>query len=239
LKKETLSILFIALVLSACQKEVLEPAMEPVKKVPCVEQKINPAGRSYATDSLVEYNCTEKHCGFISLSTKNYWVYQDSIFNDGNFVSVKMDTLRYSKTYRSKSDGLTWWKSTKDIGLPSMLYANDSAFFAAIPLSFAPEMTNAAKSYGLFAGDSVRYLTSFDDIRAAGRSIKVNEPIKVPAGSFSNYLLFEKNANFFGSDQLIYKPGIGVLQYTQMRVPLGDWENKKQKVSTLIAYHLE
>jgi hypothetical protein len=238
-QKLVFSLFTAVIVLSACQKEVFINPVLPVKKNPCIEQKVNPSGRSYHSDSIVAYNCTEKHCGFLSLSTKNYWVYQDSLFSDGNFVSVKIDTLRYANTYRSLSDGLTWWKGTKNIGLPNLLYTNDSAIFTAIQLSFSPETTNAVKSYSLFAGDSVKYLTSFDDIRAVGRSVKINEAIKVPAGSFSNYLLFEKNANFFGSDQIKFLPGIGVLQYVQMRVPIGGRESKKQIVSTLIAYHLE
>lgn len=238
MKKETLSILFIAFIFASCQKEVLEEVVL-AKQVPCVEQKINPAGRSYVTDSLIEYQCTEKHCGFISLSTKNYWVYQDSIFTDGVFVNVKMDTLRYNKTYLSKKDGLTWWKGNKEIGLPKILYANDSSFFSADILLFSPETTAANKSYGLFTGDSVRYLSNIEDIRATGRSLKINEDVYVPAGKFTEVLLFEKNANFFGSDQLLYKQGVGVLKFTQMRVPVGDWENKKQIVSTLVAYHIE
>lgn len=236
-----MSIFLSVTVLASCQKEVVEQPEPPttVKTVPCVEQKVNPSGRSYVTDSLVEYNCKEKHCGFITLSSKNYWVYQDSIFNDGVFSNVKMDTLRFSKTFMSKQDGLTWWQANKDLGLPKLLYANDSSFFSANTLNFAPTTTTATRSYGLFSGDSIRYMSSFDDVMAMGRSIKLNTSVKVPAGSFNNVLFFEKTANFYGSDELLYKPGVGVLKFTQMRVSFVDMENKKQKVSTLVAYHIE
>jgi hypothetical protein len=242
LKNLTLSILLLSFFISSCQKEVIElaaPPAAPAETTTCIEQKDNPSGRTYPTDSLVQYNCTDKHCGFISLSKKNYWVYQDSIFNDGFFVRVQMDTLRFDKTYKSVTDGLTWWKANMDIGLPRLLYANDSTFFSAEQSLFAPELTGTRKDYSLFAGDSIRYLGSFDDIMAHCRSVKMKDPIKILAGTFSNYILFEKNAMFFGNDKLYYKPGIGVLKYVQMRAPIGSPDLQLQKICTLVAYHLE
>ncbi len=239
MKNITLSIFFLSLFIVSCQKEAIETLAPPVAKAPCVDQGANPSGRSCARDSIVLYNCTEKHCGFISLSTKNYWVYQDSIFNDGVFVKTQIDTLRFNKTYKSLSDGLTWWKANRDIGLPALLYANDSSFFAAEATVFAPQRTGTKKGYGLFAGDSIRYLGSFEDVMAHCRSVKVNATIKTEAGSFSDYVLFEKNAMFFGKDQLLYKPGLGVLKYTQYRAPIGSPDIALQRISTLIAFHLE
>ncbi len=241
MKKLTLSIFFLSILISSCQRELLEPPVEKVtvKATPCIEQKVNPTGRSYSTDSLVEYNCTEKHCGFLPLSTKNYWVYEDSVFSNGVFVKVQMDTLRFNTTYKSLQDGLIWWKPNMGIGLPRLLYTNDSSFFAANESLLMPEFTNTRKDYGLFAGDSVKYLGSFEDVAAQCRSLKIETSIKIPAGSYSNYLYFEKNARFFGRDQLYYKPGIGILKYVQERATPGSPQIKLLKVCTLVSYHIE
>lgn len=213
--------------------------MAPVTVEPCVEQLSNPAGRSYSNDSVVVYNCTSKHCGIIPLSTKNYWVYEDSLFADGVFQNVQLDTLRYTTTYKSLSDGLVWWQSNMEIGLPETLYANDSALFSITDRLFVPDVKDAKKEYGLFPGDSLRYLANFEDAAAQGRSLKVSGNFKTPAGNFNDYLYFEKNARFYRKDQVYFEPGIGVLKYIQEKAPMGTRLLKLQQVSTLVAYHIE
>lgn len=213
--------------------------MAPVSVEPCVEQLSNPAGRSYSNDSVVVYNCTSKHCGIIPLSTKNYWVYEDSLFADGVFQKVQLDTLRYTTTYKSLSDGLVWWQSNMEIGLPGTLYANDSALFSITDRLFLPDVKDAKKEYGLFPGDSLRYLASFEDAAAQGRSLKITGNYKTPAGSFNDYLYFEKNARNYRKDQVYFEPGIGVLKYIQEKAPMGTRLLKLQQVSTLVAYHIE
>lgn len=205
----------------------------------CIIQTSNPAGRSYSNDSVVVYNCTSKHCGIIPLSTKNYWVYEDSLFADGVFQKVQLDTLRYTTTYKSLSDGLVWWQSNMEIGLPETLYANDSALFSISDRLFVPDVKDAKKEYGLFPGDSLRYLASFEDAAAQGRSLKIFGNFKTPAGSFDNYIYFEKNARSYRKDQVYFKPGIGVLKYIQEKAPMGTREIKLQQISTLIAWHIE
>lgn len=199
----------------------------------------NPAGRSYSNDSVVSFDCISKHCGIIPLSTKNYWVYEDSLFADGVFQKVQLDTLRYTTTYKSLSDGLVWWQSNMEIGLPETLYANDSALFSITDRLFVPDVKDAKKEYGLFPGDSLRYLASFEDAAAQGRSLKVSGNFKTPAGSFNDYLYFEKNARFYRKDQVYFEPGIGVLKYIQEKAPMGTRLLKLQQVSTLVAYHIE
>jgi hypothetical protein len=239
LKKETLSILLSLFVLASCQKEIIETPVVLEKQPACIAQKENPAGRTYATNSLTAYDCKAKHCGFLPLSTKSYWVYQDSLFNDGIFVSTKIDTLKFNETYLSKSDSLTWWKANKYVGLPQLLYANDGTLYGAAAKLFSPTSTVVSKSYGDFTGDSTTYFTSFDDIRATGRSIKLPGVTNVPAGKFSNTILFEKSADYYGKDQILFQPGIGVLKYIQLRTPISEDENKLQKISTLIAFYQE
>lgn len=206
---------------------------------PCELQTDNPAGRSYTSDSVISFTCTTKHCGIIPLSIQNYWVYEDSIFNNGVLVKVGYDTLRYTNTYKSLTDGLVWWQGNLSVGLPEILYANDSSIFEINNRLFAPGIKNAEKEYGLFPGDSIKYLSSFEDAAAFGRSLKMDNAIKTSAGVFTDCLYFEKNARNYRKDQVYFKPGIGVLKYVQEKAPMGTFTIKLQQVSTLVAFYIE
>ncbi len=236
MKKVTLYLLITTLFFASCAKDEIVP---PVTEEQCIAQTSNPAGRSYSNDSVIVFNCTSKHCGIIPLSTKNYWVYEDSIFSDGVLQKVQLDTLRYSTTYKSLSDGLVWWQASMDIGLPETLYANDSTLFSISDRVFMPDVKDAKKEYGLFAGDSLRYLANFEDAAAQGRSLKISGNFKTPAGSFNDYLYFEKNARNYRKDQVYFEPGIGVLKYIQEKAPMGTRFLKLQQISTLVSYHIE
>lgn len=244
LKKTITTLLLGSILLSSCMKEEFydranRPPQPVAIAVPCIEQTDNPAGRSYDIDSLVDYTCKDKHCGVMPLSAKSYWVYEDSVFNDGVFVQVKLDTLRYTSTIRSLSDGLTWWESEVFVGLPKILYNNDSTFFGLQPKLHNPEFQDAKKDYFLFPGDSVRYLAGFDDIAATGRSLRMTGGLIVPAGEFDSYIYFEKNARNYRKDQVFFKPGIGVLKYIQEKAPFGQRVIKLQNIMTLVSYHIE
>ena len=104
---------------------------------------------------------------------------------------------------------------------------------------FTPGVLDAKKDFSLFAGDSLRYLASFDDAAAQGRSLKLNNSIKSPAGTFTDCLYFEKNARNYRKDQVYFKPGIGVIRYVQEKAPMGSPFIKLQQISTLVSYHIE
>jgi hypothetical protein len=235
LKKIILPLLTGSLILAACQKESFEVAEIPV---PCEQQKINPAGRSYTTDSVVSFNCTSKYCGLLPLGKKNYWVYEDSIFENGVFQRTQIDTLRFTSNEKTLSDNLVWWKSNITVGLPETLYASDSAIFGLSDRMFIQNIKDVKKEFGLFAGDSLRYLTSFDDAAAIGRLLKLTSALKTPSGSYQDCLYLEKNARDYRRDQVYFKPGIGVLKYIQEKVPPGEYDIKLQKISTLIKYSI-
>lgn len=137
------------------------------------------------------------------------------------------------------SDELVWWESNISVGLPEKMYANDSALFKMEDRLFTPGVTDAKKEYSLFPGDSLRYLASFEDAAAMGRSLKIQDAITTPAGSFADYIYFEKNARNYRKDQVYFKPGIGVIRYIQEKAPMGFPQIKLQQISTLIAYHIE
>ncbi len=235
LKKIILPLLSGCLLIVSCQKDFnFEEKAEP-----CELQTANPAGRFYSTENVVDYICTSKHCGIIPLSKKNYWIYEDSIFSDGLFQKVQLDTLRYFSNLKTVTDDLIWWKSNKFIGLPQVLFANDSSFYGLTDRLFAPNIMDAKKDFGLFEGDSIKYLTSFEDAAAFGTSKKIETGIAIPAGKFSNYLYFEKNARDFRKDQVFFKPGIGVLKYIREAAIMGQRIIKLEQISTLISYHIE
>ncbi len=234
MKKIILSTLIGSVCFISCTKtDILLPVSEP-----CLLQTGNPAGKSYASDSVVAYTCTNKHCGILPLSTKNYWVYEDSIFTDGVFMQVKFDTLRFQNCKKS-SDGLVWWESTLNVGLPQIIYANDSTFFSLADRMFTPGVKDVKKEYGLFPGDSIKYLTSFEDAAATGRSIKMQSTFKTDAGNVNNCIFFEKYARNYRRDQLYFKEGIGIMKYTMEKAPMGSRILQLQQVSTLVSYHIE
>src|SRR5262245_15607796 len=102
----------------SCKKEILPPEPQRIIAESCLIQISNPGGRSYPSDSVISFNCTSSFCSLMPLNPKNYWIYEDSVFNNGDFVKVKYDTLRFNKTWKSLSDGLVWWEPTISIGLP-------------------------------------------------------------------------------------------------------------------------
>ena len=236
--KKTLVLLFTGSLFSlACRKgDFLLPKTETE---PCVLQIENPTGRSYSSDSVVSYTCTSKHCGILPLSSKNFWIYQDSVFNNGVFVKVQFDTLRYLSNKKSLSDGLVWWEGNISVGLPDLLYANDSTFFGLTDRFFTPGFKDVKKEFGLFSGDSLKYLTSFDDAAALGRSLRIDTPLETTAGTFNDCYYFEKNARNYRRDQVYFKPGIGVVKYILEKAPFGEPVIKLQQVSTLVKYHIE
>lgn len=221
--------------LASCQKENMEV---PVKPDSCEEQTANPTGRSYPSDSVITYTCTTRHCGIMPMSTKNFWVYSDSIFSDGIFLKVQYDTLRFTANLKS-SDNITWWqKNAVSIGLPDVLFANDSSFFGLADRMFTSGVKDVKKEFGLFPGDSIRYLTSFEDAAAMGRSLKLQNNIGTPSGNYSGCLYFEKNARNYRKDQVYFKPGIGVVKYIQEKAPMGERDLKLQQISTLISFSI-
>lgn len=239
--KRALPYLITAAVLfTACTREV-DSIMPPpaVQQIACKAQTANPLGRSYSIDSVVAYPCTDKHCGVLPLSTRNYWVYLDSFFVNGEFSRIQYDTLRYTETYKSLSDGLVWWKSNMNVGLPATLYANDSSFFMMDDRMFNREIKDVHQDYMISSTDSVRYLSSFDDIAAFAKSVKKSDNITTPAGSFNGYYLFEKNAPRVRKDQVFFKPGLGVVKYTIEQAAPGTYVTKIQQISTLVKYHID
>lgn len=236
LKNNFIPLIALMILFSACQKEF--NVASPVVAEACSVKIDNPAGRTYPSDSLVPFFYTKKHCGIMPLNKSNYWVYQDSIFNNGVFAKVQNDTFHFISTWRSFPDSLVWWETSLQIGLPQKLFATDSSFFE-IETDLLPGLVTARKSFGLFQGDSIHYLTSFGDIAAFGRAIKLQSALKTSAGNFSDCILFEKNSPRYRKEQVFFKPELGVIKYIVETVTQGSSVLQQQQVSTLVAFHFE
>lgn len=237
LKKILFSFLLLSILMSACSKhEVLLPQ---AKTNTCELQTANPTGKSYSSDSIVTYTCTSSHCGILPLNNRNYWIYEDSIFTNGVFTKIQLDTLRFDKQVKSVTDGLVWWKSNINVGLPETLYANDSSFFALSTRVFVPDVMDAKKEFGLITTDSLRFLSSFEDMAAQARLIKYTTPVATPAGTFNNCLFYEKNARYYRNDQVLFKPGVGVVKYVQTMYSYASRKMEVQKIATLVDVHFE
>jgi hypothetical protein len=209
-------------------------------KTPCLIASMNPAGKMYNQDSVVSFNCTQSFCGIMPLNSRNYWVYEDSIFTDGIFTKVQLDTLQFNEQLTSVQDGLVWWKGSMNVGLPEMMFASDSSIFVMTARLFTPGYMDVKKEFGLFAGDSIRFLTSFDDYAAQGRGVKINASVETEGGRFSNVIYFEKNARNYRRDQIYLQPGVGVVKYIHEKANAGyPRVMKMQKISTLVEYHFE
>jgi hypothetical protein len=237
LKRTTLSFLLITLLLGACRKNnqliIQEAAL-------CKEQTANPTGSTYTNAQFISVDYRDKNCGLMPLSKNSYWVYQDSIFSQGTFVSVKNDTLRFNKTYMSQPDGLIWWEPNQEIGLPAQMYVSDSSIYIADFRLFATDpIRDAKQEYGLFAGDSIGYLASFDDNAALGKSLKLTTQVVTPAGSFSDCIMYEKKSPYSRRDQMFFKPGLGVAKYTYELFDFNTMQWQPEKKSTLISFHLD
>lgn len=240
MSKLLVSILLGGLLFSACRKDQTYSQPELAAKTPCLLQKENPAGRSYLQDSVISFTCAESFCAIIPLNSRNYWIYEDSVFTDGIFTKVQYDTLYFAQQMKSLQDGIVWWKSNISVGLPEILYASDSSFYTMNARLFTPGYMDVKKDYSLFPGDSIRYLTSFDDNAAIGRSLKLTAPFETQYGTYFNCIYFEKDARNYRKDRLYFQPGVGVIRYIREKAGPGfPRVVKVQQVMTLVAFHFE
>jgi hypothetical protein len=222
------------MILFSCRKESLAPPTES-----CLTQTGNPDHLSYSGSDILSVRYSAKHCGLLPLSTKNYWIYLDSVYADGEFLKTEMDTLQFSQTFQTQSDGLIWWKASKEMGLPATCYSNDSAIFGLNERLFSSSPVFDVKKEIYFAAvDSIRFLTSFNDEAAIGTE-KKNSSIATSLGTFSDCIFVEKFAPTYRRDQSYFEPGIGIIKYVFQKAAAGDYIIKTQRISTLVKYHID
>ena len=137
------------------------------------------------------------------------------------------------------ADGLIWWEGNLFIGLPETLYANESAFFNLSERLFAPDLLDAKKEFTIPEGDSLNYITNFEDAAAKGRSLKLTTPVSTSFGTFNDCVYFEKNARNYRKEQVFFKPGLGVIKFIYEKAPIGKRVIELQQISTLVGVHFE
>jgi len=214
---------------SACRKEIL-------KTEPCLQQTANPDKRSYSATDFTQTEYNNKHCGLLPLSKNHLWIYQDSIFENGLFARIEMDTLQFTTTWQTQPDGITWFKANKEVGLPLFCYSNDSAIFSIEQRLFSsPQIMDAKKQIFISHIDSIRYLSAFID-EAAIATQKMNSPISTALGNFNDCIFLEKLAPGYRKDQVYLKPGIGVVKYIYQEAPFSSPGIEMQRISTLVNY---
>jgi hypothetical protein len=91
----------------------------------------------------------------------------------------------------------------------------------------------------MLSTDSTRFLSSFEDIAAQAKILRLNAIISAPAGNFSDCIYFEKYSRNYRKDQVFFKPGIGVIRYVREMAPMGTSLLKMQQVSNLVSIHIE
>jgi hypothetical protein len=213
-------------------------------------------------DYLPVINQDTPVCGLLPMSKNNKWIYRDSLFDDnGNFVEIKMDTLRIVEAKKSDADGKTWWKfiSNRNKGLLNLyLVSSDSTLYFPT-VSFG--------SYG--AGNWLEipknnYLKGFWGLTDVPYGIldftKLNTTVTVPAGGFINCIKNRRDASFgpnnynaiygYGISETTYKPGIGIIKHQTNKANYANSPNGynsnplimygiKTMVSELVEYTIE
>jgi hypothetical protein len=193
----------------------------------------------YLSDITSASGYTAKQCGLLPLYARNYWVYEDSIFNNGIFARVQYDTLRYLPALRTLVDNLTWWQGNIFVGLPQTVFVTDSVLYEMADRLFMFEIKDVKKDFSLIPADSLHYLASFDDNAAIARSVKIPGIITIAAGSFDNCYSFEKHAPAYRKDHVYFKPGLGVLKYRTEKAQMGSRILKLTNIKTLVSWHIE
>ncbi len=194
--------------------------------------QLPPFGYNSST-TFTAVNYDKNHCGYFPLSKKNYWVYLDSNFNNntGVFINTLIDTLRFIET-RQSPDGIIWWHpNIFGIVLPFM-YSTDTLVYT---LGNNWGGKPAVKWFYPIQSDSAIDGSNYTDIVGVSKAYKINSTVTVPAGSFSDCILYQKLVTFPSVLETIFKPGIGVLRFKQY----DHATSKLYKISTLLTYHLE
>jgi len=205
----------------------------------CINQTTNPVDNSYFEGDVKTINYSGNHCGLLPLNSGNYWIYEDSIFdNSGNLKTVQLDTLSYTKTIRTP-DNLIWWEGNKNVGLPNQVYSSNTAIYGLQRGFFIADSFYSKKEFYEVEKDSASYYSAFGDIFAVGKVVRKSELIQTNLGAFTNYILFEKYAPGYRRDRVYFAPGFGVIKYTsEYYNPPGPPSKMFLQIkSTLVGFH--
>jgi hypothetical protein len=160
---------------------------------------------------LPEIDNSQKHCGILPISKKNYWIYLDSLFDiTGQFTQIKIDTLRFIKAHMSP-DSITWWSTNNTFkGFLQYSYSTDSVLYT---LGTNWGGKPVVKWFHYMNTDSTSENCNYTDHPTICEAKKLYQAVIVPAGKFNNCLLFTKKWILPELLNIYFKPGIGVLRF--------------------------
>lgn len=154
---------------------------------------------------------TEFRKALFPLAVGNKWTYTDSLFSGG---SVSAETYTIVVSGFRFENGKVWWqllerRSSSTIDLVELMARNDSIFslqynfqYPVSSLEYIPPPTtkDTLRFYSLLGGDVI-----------IQKSVWLNGPYVVPAGSFDSCAVFFSMATPGGFIEVL-KPKIGIIQ---------------------------
>jgi len=171
----------------------------------------------------------------IPSSIGNYWVYEDSLFVDGAFTELSMDTLIIIDTLRAH--GKKWWELVGHQNLPFIYqyYAieNDSVY------SIQGGWSTILSLDYIYPSDTLTVLETIveGDLGLSRNVIKYDGSITTNAGTFINCGKYygEWTGTFYVEEYI--NPGVGFIKSIFMENFSGNAENKH--IRNLHSYHVD
>jgi hypothetical protein len=247
----------ICIVFIGCIKDTREPQNDIPSSFSCthtIPTRIPPPLYDYSITPISEIQYNQSHCGFLPLGKNNYWVFYDSIFdfNNGQFLYEALDTLRFKKTY-TFNDSIIWWGPPSFTGPFNVnnsykgyfqnIYSTDSNLYTLAE----PNGARAVIKWAYPASsDTVSGFFNWSDVPGIfqGVAIRLTSPVIVPAGTFTDCILFIKKGIPYDHLQLYnyYKPGLGIVKSIVRKTtfPSSIYSpGHILSISTLRRYHIE
>jgi hypothetical protein len=189
---------------------------------------IEECGRSTMLKS-VDFKSTLKLNGVIPFAIGNYWVYADTVWEEGNILKAGFDTIRINSV--SNYNGELWWMFSDGSQLSER---HDTVFelnryircFGRETLFFPLSHTNFQ--------DRVCFYISlngyFDMIYTIRNSSLLNNVFITPAGQFRECSKYD----ILNNKVQIVKPGVGIIMINE---EISSLSYKRHRI--LASYHLE
>lgn len=214
--KYIFTILTLTILLTGCMKE----SKVEYSYLPC------PYGSNFIkmNDSSVVSD------GLIPLSLISYWVYSDSVWNNGILQTLSFDTLRVVSAQKSGNE--TWWFLSDSYILfqkNDTVYKLSSGFISGGAVS-CPEKT---KLFFAVTNDTVQnWNEQFSDYIFTGKAFLVGNTIATATSNYSGCMEFTQYG--FVNYARIIKPGIGIVKTIE-----DDFNNKIKRIRTLVNYRIQ
>ena len=213
--KNILVIIALILLLSSCKKDISPE--NPYVNCP------------YGNNLVAMTDPTIKSYGFIPLSLTNYWIYSDSIWQDGVLQPLTYDTLSVISAEKTGED--TWWKMSDGYRLcndDDKVYKLGFFGYAMPGTTVCPE--KALLFFPVQADTTIIWTEWISDYGILGEAKLNKSIIHTGAGDFSDF--FEYNqSDAIGVNYRWIKPGLGIIKTIQENS-----FNKTRMVRTLVSY---